>query len=201
MSSSGVQFDQENSEVVDSADYHRGEIIGGCRIDAIGDVDADVRAVFDVNKPARSIEINVTELDIGNLVDLEYRKSSNSVNTPYRVADMVVSESNYNETFDAMEREFKILFEPVIQNASLVLLTGNARDHESGKMHVLENVYYKRRWDTPEAEGLSDMEYSSEFFDVGFEEKDRRMTSVSILFDEVIAECVGLESNLIPIMI
>lgn len=201
MSTSGVWFNQDESEVVDSSGYHQGELVGGCHTDIIGNVDADIRSVFDCNKASRSIEINITELETGQLVDLDYRKSSNSVNTPYRVVDIYMEEEGYNKTFDAVETDFMVLFEPIIQNASLVLLRGYKRDHDTTTTYVLDNVYYKRKWDSPEIDGLENMDYHSEFVDVGFEEKDRRMTSVSILFDEVIAECVGLESDLVPIMI
>lgn len=148
------------------------------------------------------MEYNVLELEAGCLVDLSYKKSSNSVNTPYRVVQICTGDGEYNDTFDAEEYDFKVLFEPVIQNASLVLVCGFEREYEDGNnMVVLEDVYYKTGWDDPRIDGLQDMEYPSEFFKVGFEEKDRRMTSISIVFDEVIAECVDLEDKLVPIVI
>jgi hypothetical protein len=135
------------------------------------------------------------------IVDLGYRKSSNSVNTPYRVADIQIDSGRENSKFDAIDYDFRIIFEPIIQNASLVLLSGFKRQYEESKMYALQDVYYKRKWDTPEVEGFDSMSYPSEYYDVGFEEKDRRMNSISILFDEVIAKHVGLEDELVPLVI
>lgn len=202
MCEDGVRFDQSKSKIVNSSDYHKGDIVGGCHVDPIGTVESDVRSVFDVNKPSRSYECDITDLEVGNLVDLSYKKSSNSVNTPYRVADISISEGIHMEKFDATKYNIKILFEPVIQNASLVIAWGFERaKSDSTNIVTINSVYHKRRWDDPEVQNFSEIEQPSELFDVGFEEKDRRITRVSILFDEVIAECVGIEGDLLPVLI
>lgn len=144
---------------------------------------------------------SIDALEIGTLIDISYRKASNSVNTPYRIADLHITDEEYNERFDADEVEFKMLLEPVIQNASLVVFTGFERRYDNRAMFAVEKVYARRKWTNPCITEFEEKDYPSKFYDLGFEEKDRQVREISIVFDELIANIVGVEEKLVPIII
>lgn len=202
MSVQGVDFEQSRVKKADSNNYHQGEIINGFTLDSISNINPSIRPIFNENKASRSIQNNSIEnLEIGHLIDISYKRSSNSVNTPYRIADLYLGEERYNTSFDTVERDFKILLEPVIQNASLVIFTGYERNTGENPISIVEKVYYKRKWDTPKIQDFEDKDYKSEFYDVGFEERERQVTKISVLFDEVIAKVVGVEEKIVPVII
>lgn len=205
MAENSVIVDPVESSKIDSPEYHNGSYIGGCRIiDPISSVENDVRSLFDFNKVSRSTEVGWDELNRGSLIDISFRKSSNSVNTPYRIVSVCSGEEKYNGTYNAYECEFKLLLEPVIQNASLVIISGFNREFvEKDHTHtVFENVYYKHKWDSPMSDKITSSMYPSELFDLGFEEKkDKQLTKIFVLYDELISSCLGLEHKLVPAII
>lgn len=205
MPTNDIQFTKDEVVHLKSRGYEKGEYVGGTQVlGPMGELEYNFRELYEYRKTVRSHEVSVTDLSTGNIVDLDYRKASNEVNTPYRIVQFHKGVQSRQKIYDATERDFVMVLEPVIQNASLVLVSGFIRRYDDGNvMSVCQNVFYKRRWDSPYVESLPDAFWKpSVFYDLGFEHKqDRSLQQFHLLFDELVAQTVECEENIFALIV
>lgn len=202
MSTDSIQFCTDEAIQIESQLGNQAHVRGTRVYNTVSEADIDLRQVFDEWKPARSHSVELEKLKEGCIVDLDYRTSSKSVNTPYRIESLEFGEEIYEEKFSATDQKFIVLFEPIIQNASLVIAKGVVREYDDGTTADLYNhIYYKRPWNTPHVDGLSPEWGKKQFSDAGFEKKGRSLRKISIVADEILAPIAGFEPEIFSLRV